>query len=130
MSAKRTAAKNWAHLNDEQFGAFHSAVGRLLQSIQADPAMHDLRELVVATLLSHRMIEKSGDVAAISHSEICLKTGWSLSTVQRALRRLAMAGYFQVVRPSKSELDEGGWTLEYRPQFEAGASFRHIGFAA
>ncbi|WP_157790540.1 winged helix-turn-helix domain-containing protein [Bradyrhizobium japonicum] len=115
---------------DEQFRALLNNVDRLLRLIRTDPGMSRDSDLPVATILSYRMLETAGDVAAISHSEICKRSGLSVGAVRHSLRKLTAAGYFKVIRPSTIDPDIGGLPLKYQAQFEVGAPLEAGGRAA
>lgn len=71
----------------------------------------------VAKVLFAAIDSRRGD-AKLSQPEICRRSGLSLSTVRRSLRRLAEAGRFVVIEPSPKEWLDGDHVRRYRPQLE------------
>ncbi|WP_340671118.1 hypothetical protein [Bradyrhizobium ottawaense] len=96
---------------------FVKAIDAVLQEVRMDPAMtrHDL---MVTWVLLSTMIERRADVAAISRSDISEKSCLSIGKVRHSLRKLKKTGYFEVVLPSRAEVNEGGWTLKYKAKLD------------
>lgn len=112
----RAAAHNLRHL--VATGVFGALTGPSLALVQAIASDQDLRsaDRAVAKVLLAALDPERGD-ARLSQPAICQRAGLSRSTVLRSIRRLAEAGYFVVIEPSREELFNGDHARRYRPQF-------------
>lgn len=86
----------------------------MMQVIANDQNMRPADRTVAKVLLAS-LDPRRGD-AKLSQPEICRRSGLSLSTVRRSLRRLADAGRFVVIEPSPKEWRDGDHVRRYRPQ--------------
>ncbi|RZN07597.1 hypothetical protein CWO91_26730 [Bradyrhizobium genosp. SA-3] len=101
-------------------GIFGSLAGpplALMQVITNDPAMKESDRIVAKVLLT--AFDPGYGHARLSKHQMSIRTGFSVTKVRTALRRLVEAGYFIAVPPNKKEWDDGDFTVKHQPCFDA-----------
>jgi hypothetical protein len=100
-------------------GIFGSLTGpslALMEVIANDPAMKEADRVVAKVLLT--AFDPDHGYARLSKPQMSVRTGFSVSKVRSALRRLVEAGYFTAIPPTKKEWDDGDSAMKHRPCFE------------
>lgn len=101
-------------------GIFGSMAGRplaLMQVIASDPKIKEADRIVAKVLLG--AFDPDLGYASLSKPQISARTGFSVSKIRMALRRLVEAGYFVAIVPTKKEWDDGDYAIKHQPCFDA-----------
>lgn len=101
-------------------GIFGSLTGpslALMQVIANDPRIKESDRIVAKVLLT--AFEERLGYTSLSKPQISVRTGFSVTKVRTALRRLVEAGYFIAIPPTKKEWDDGDFTVKHQPRFDA-----------
>lgn len=98
------------------FGSLTGASLALMQVITNDPEMKESDRIVAKVLLT--AFDPEHGYARLSKPQMSIRTGFSVTKVRTALRRLVDAGYFIAIPPTKKEWDDGDSAIKHRPCFE------------
>lgn len=98
------------------FGSLTGPSQALMEVIANNPAIKESDREVAKVLLA--ACDPAHRYANLSKQQISIRTGFSVTKVRTALRRLVEAGYFIAMPPSKKEQDDGDAAIKHRPNFE------------
>lgn len=85
----------------------------LMDMINRDPKTMASDQTVASVLLDG--LDQALGYAKLSGRELSERSGLSIPTVRRALKRLVDRNYFHVIRPTQFEWEDGDHTLKYAP---------------